>query len=63
MDLIKLIPQERLQVGHFEMILALFKSNRRNKKFFDGRKPNYEDMQIITERIEWAVKNEKELDP
>ncbi len=44
------------------MILALFKAGKINKKFYDGRKPNYEDVQLIADRIDCLRKNEKEID-
>ena len=52
MDLLRLIPSEKLSVNHFEMILALFKKSRHNRKFYDGRKPNFNDVAIIVDRIQ-----------
>jgi hypothetical protein len=59
MDLLKLIPKERLLVQHFEMILALFKTGKRNKKFYEGRKPNYDDVQVIVDRVGCVMDNQK----
>ena len=38
------------------MILALFKANKKKKRFYEGRKPNYEDVSVIADRLE-AVKH------
>ena len=53
MDLLRLIPEKRLQSSHFEMMLALFKA----KKFFEGRKPTIDDVKILSDRISTVAKN------
>ncbi len=63
-DLLNLIPEDQLSAHHFETILALFKEFKgRKKSFYDGRKPSYEDVQLILSRIE-AIKTSQgtELD-
>jgi hypothetical protein len=45
MDLLMLIPSERLQPSHFEMILAFFNAGKKGtRRFYDGRKPNFDDV-------------------
>lgn len=52
-DLLHLIPEDQLSANHFETILALFREFKgRKKTFYDGRKPVYEDVQLILSRIE-----------
>jgi hypothetical protein len=63
MDLLALIPQDQLNPSHFETILALFKESRSRKRtFYDGRKPSYDDVQLILSRIEAIKANNKEID-
>lgn len=37
--------------------MALFNTGKKNKKFYEGRKPNYDDVQIIVEKIEHVLNN------
>jgi hypothetical protein len=64
LDLLKLIPESRLQTAHFETILALFKAGNstRKKRFYEGRKPSYDDVQVIVERIRWLKEGDKEIE-
>jgi len=53
LDLLSLIPKEQLNASHFETILALLKESRSRKRtFYDGRRPSYDDVQLIINRIE-----------
>jgi hypothetical protein len=58
MDFLKLVPEERLQAAHFELMLSLIAAKKRSKKFYEGRKPNYDDVAVIVERIKWLMKGE-----
>lgn len=48
-DLMKLLPEVNFE--HFEMLMALFKASRKNKRFWEGRKPTYDDVQVIINRV------------
>lgn len=42
------------------MILALFKASKKNsKRFYEGRKPTIDDVQVIVDRIGCVLENEK----
>lgn len=59
MDLLKLIPEDNITANHFETILALFKKSKgQQKAFYEGRRPSYEDVQLILSRIKSVIKNE-----
>jgi hypothetical protein len=51
MDFIELCPDEKLSLNTFELIIALFNENSHKKKFYDGRKPNYQDLNLILSKM------------
>lgn len=58
MDLLKILPLEGLVTSHLELLLEIFKLNRRKKHFYEGRKPTFEDVKVLAEWMSHLKKND-----
>jgi hypothetical protein len=46
-------------MDHFELLMALFKANKRKKRFYEGRKPTLSDVRVLADKIEALVKRDR----